>query len=126
MKIIISLQKPLQNYTFGYSLYESPDTATWYDSNIINISNSGTYYIFVKNKTTGFVEKTKKVFISCLNGSVVCTINYTVVRNLSVCTINTIPVNSITSINNICKLNYTPIIAINQCKINYIPSKKLN
>ena len=126
MKIIIELQKPISNYSFGYSDSQIVDTvSTWYDSNILNITNSGTYYIFIRNKSTTLIEDVQKVYVNCLNGSVVCAIEHLVIRNLSTCEILYTVVRLVNVSITPCDIIYTPIRIINSCVINHLVVKKL-
>jgi len=126
MKVIIELQKPISNYSFGFSESQIVSTvSTWYDSNILNITNSGTYYIFVRNKTTTLIEDIQKIYVNCLDGSVVCAIEHLAIRNLSTCEILYTVVKAVNISVTPCVIIYTPTRIINSCDINHLIVKKL-
>lgn len=126
MKVIIELQKPTSNYSFGFSESQIESTvSTWYDSNILNIVNSGTYYIFIKNKTTTLIEDVQKIYVNCLDGSVVCAIEHLSIRNLSTCEILYTAVRIVNISITPCAIIYTPIRIISSCSITHLAVKKL-
>lgn len=129
MKVTVILDRPVSNYEFAHSLNEEvpQNTFAWQDSNIIHITNTGKYYIFVRNKISGVVESIKSIYLNCVGGELVCEINYTNVVSINECNITLVtPI----LLHNVigpkkCTIAYVNPVSINSCYIITTSAKRI-
>ena len=130
MKVTVILDRPVSNYEFAYSLNEEvpQNTFAWQDSNIIHITNTGKYYIFVRSKISGVVESIKSIYLNCVGGELVCEISYTNVISINECNITLVKPILLYNVvpPKICSINYVNPISINSCYIIATSAKRIN
>lgn len=122
MRVTIEINKPINLYSFGISTKSNPSDVTFLESNIFNnITTSGLYYVFIKNKSTNTIEFTKQVFIKCLDGVVTCDINIIPAFTVSKCFITIKPVLVLNSNPVICDVNIKEPKVVGICNIRNLP-----
>ena len=130
MKVTIIIDRPVVNYEFAYSTSEvfPVNTSDWYDSNILTINTKGTYYIFVRDKVTKFIESVKSIYLSCIEGELVCNIDYIKPISISKCTITPTKILGLTKIidTKVCTISYVKPVSISRCYITATSIKKIN
>jgi hypothetical protein len=117
-RVVVKIRKNISEYSYGYTTVNN-DNITWSDSNIIDINASGEFFIYLKNKRTGLVEKKQKIFIMCLGDVPICNINIAPFVNTSICPITVSPVFKLSSNLTVCNINIAPIRNIRVCNIEH-------
>ena len=117
-RVVVNLKKNVAEYSYGYTTLDN-DNVTWSDSNIININASGEFYIYVKNKRTGLVERKQRIYILCLGDTPICNINILPFKNMSSCSVSVLPIIKMSPDNVICSINVAPIRNVTICNIEH-------
>jgi hypothetical protein len=121
MKVIININKSIDLYTYGVALEDNPSKATFYDSNVLTISNSNSYYFFIKNKSTGTIEYRERKYINCVGNILICNINTVNIIPLYKCAVYTLSPTLIGSANKNCNIGIVPIKILTNCNIIEAP-----